>query len=314
MKFKKIFFTTLLLMAVLTVSAVSAADNNVTDDVVNMNNEFNEELEIDAISASNLNEEDLVSQSQLKASNDEDIKLESNIESNILTHQATQDILKEYEDDDEYYDDYDEDEGLEPVKIKITPTKVTHKAKKYLTITIRDKYGYQIYGDVEIAIIKGNVAVDWFEKSYRGKPIKISTKNLKPRKYEVYVNIEDGEYSGYKSQKLTVKKATTKKKSSSKYKIITTKAKKRWVIKKSGHFKVKTKIWDMTAGFRAPYKYVDTWLYKNGKLVDQSKYKVKLKLNGKWTKWRTSGWGTNHHRYSVRDSVKVGGIKVIVRK
>ena len=80
MKFKKIFFTTLLLMAVLTVSAVSAADNNVTDDVVNMNNEFNEELEIDAISASNLNEEDLVSQSQLKASNDEDIKLESNIE------------------------------------------------------------------------------------------------------------------------------------------------------------------------------------------------------------------------------------------
>ena len=83
MKFKKIFFTTLLLMAVLTVSAVSAADNNVTDDVVNMNNEFNEELEIDAISASNLNEEDLVSQSQLKASNDEDIKLESNIESNI---------------------------------------------------------------------------------------------------------------------------------------------------------------------------------------------------------------------------------------
>ena len=70
----------------------------------------------------------------------------------------------------------------------------------------------------------------------------------------------------------------------------------------------------MTAGFRAPYKYVDTWLYKNGKLLGQSEYRVKMKINGQWTKWKKAGPGTNHHRYSVRDSASVDGIKVKVHK
>ena len=42
--------------------------------------------------------------------------------------------------------------------------------------------------------------------------------------------------------------------------------------------------------------------------------KVKMKINGKWTNWKKAGPGTNHHRYSVRDSASVDGIKVKVHK
>lgn len=100
-------------------------------------------------------------------------------------------------------------------------------------------------------------------------------------------------------------------KSHSKWKIITTKAKKHWITKKSGKFKVKTKIYDMTAGFRAPYKCIDIFLYKNGKMVQNTKYKVKYKINGKWTGWKKYGIiETSHHRHYVYDSAKVQKIKV----
>ena len=39
-----------------------------------------------------------------------------------------------------------------------------------------------------------------------------------------------------------------------------------------------------------------------------------MKINGKWTNWKKAGPGTNHHRYSVRDSASVDGIKVKVHK
>lgn len=101
----------------------------------------------------------------------------------------------------------------------------------------------------------------------------------------------------------------------SKYKIITTKAKYYWITKKSGKFKVKTIIWDMTAGFRAPYKYIDTTLYKYGKLVYNEKYKVKYKINGKWTGWTKYGiTSTAHHRYMVPDGAYVQKIKVKVKR
>ena len=54
-----------------------------------------------------------------------------------------------------------------------------------------------------------------------------------------------------------------------------------WITKKSGIYTVETIIWDMTAGFFAPYKYIDTTLYKNGKQVKNTKYSVNYKINGK---------------------------------
>ena len=71
----------------------------------------------------------------------------------------------------------------------------------------------------------------------------------------------------------------------------------------------------MTAGFRAPYKYIDTTLYKNGKQVINTKYSVNYKINGKWTGWTKYGTtSTAHHRYMVYDSAKVGQVKVRVHK
>ena len=66
---------------------------------------------------------------------------------------------------------------------------------------------------------------------------------------------------------------------------------------------------------RAPYKYIDTTLYKYGKLVYNEKYKVKYKINGKWTGWTKYGiTSTAHHRYMVPDGAYVQKIKVKVKR
>lgn len=145
----------------------------------------------------------------------------------------------------------------------------------------------------------------WFNapkktKTYTAKIIVTGTKNF---------------IASSKTFKITVKSTTTKKKSTSQYKIITTSAKQYWITKYSGKFTVKTKIWDMTAGFRAPYKYIDTTLYKNGKQLANGKYSVNYKINGKWTGWAKYGTtSTAHHRYMVYDSARVDQIKVKVHK
>ncbi|WP_410320313.1 hypothetical protein [Methanobrevibacter sp.] len=105
------------------------------------------------------------------------------------------------------------------------------------------------------------------------------------------------------------------KKPASKYKIITTYAEEYWIVKHSGPFTVKTIIWDMTAGFRAPYKYIDTTLYKYGSQVRNSKYVVNYQINGRWTGWADYGTtSTAHHRFLVPDGAYVGQIKVKVHK
>ena len=121
--------------------------------------------------------------------------------------------------------------------------------------------------------------------------------------------------SSSKTFKITVKKPAVVKKKTSPYKIITTSAKMYDIYKKSGKFTVKTRIYDMTAGYRKPYKCIDVFLSKNGKLVKNSKYKVNYKINGKWTGWSDYGTiETSHHRHYVYDSASVGQIKVKVKK
>ena len=67
----------------------------------------------------------------------------------------------------------------------------------------------------------------------------------------------------------------------------------------------------MTAGFMAPYKYIDTTLYKNGRQVINTKYYVNYCVNGKWTGWVQYGTtSTAHHRHAVADGARVGLIKV----
>ena len=109
----------------------------------------------------------------------------------------------------------------------------------------------------------------------------------------------------------TTFKMIVKKKAQSRYKIITTTAKSYWIKKRSGSYVVATKIWDMTAGFMAPYKYIDTTLYKNGRQVINTKYYVNYCVNGKWTGWVQYGTtSTAHHRHAVADGARVGLIKV----
>lgn len=71
----------------------------------------------------------------------------------------------------------------------------------------------------------------------------------------------------------------------------------------------------MTAGYMAPYKYIDTTLYKNGKQIANKKYYVNYQIDGKWTGWKQYGIvSTAHHRLSVPDGSYVGQIKVKFNK
>ena len=208
-------------------------------------------------------------------------------------------------------------------KTTVKAPKITAKYKKnaYFKISVKNYKGKPIKKlKLALDIKTGKKWKIYYVKTNNKGVAKFNTKKLTAGTHEVIIYDENpnSKYIIEKDSKIIIKKKitkkTTKKKSSSKYKIIKTKAKFHWITKKSGKFKVKTIIFDMTAGFRAPYKYVDTWLYKNGKLLGQSEYRVKMKINGQWTKWKKAGPGTNHHRYSVRDSASVDGIKVKVHK
>ena len=207
--------------------------------------------------------------------------------------------------------------GMANIVIKKSSSKISVKSFKatagsvfYCYAYVKDKYNgggynggtvhYKINGKTYKAILKNGVAVAKIRI-----PNKVKTFTCKAT------------FSGGKNvySSSTKFKIVVKKKPKSKYKIITTSAKSYWVTKHSGKFTVKTKIWDMTAGFRAPYKYIDTTLYKNGKQVINTKYSVNYKINGKWTGWTKYGTtSTAHHRYMVYDSAKVGQVKVRVHK
>ncbi|WP_406537008.1 hypothetical protein [Methanobrevibacter sp.] len=206
-----------------------------------------------------------------------------------------------------------------------------YKTTKYITAKVYDKIdGNKASGTVKVTIngktykakLKNGVAkikikVPSKIKTYKSKVTFLANSKYKgsatPFKLIVKKTLVNSKTITKK--KTPAKKTTVKKKSTSKYKVITTKAKSKWITKKSGKFTVKTKIWDMTAGSRAPYKYIDTTLYKNGKQVINTKYYVKYKINGKWTGWKKYGTtSTAHHRYAVKDGAKVGQIKVKVNK
>lgn len=312
----------LLSIVLLTITGVSA--NEMANDTLDLSvNEENDSL-IDAIDENQILESD---------EDEEFINSAHDIENDeVLTFSNNNSILDTiYYNADGSYLDYDENSP------RIA-------GKNYLEITEGDS-NYQIktpWSNSEVNVVFYDTSDDLEMKGSRMKVMSDSNgiinfkysgavaESSSSATYTIYISTDSDSRVLYLKvnpkniKKTTTKKKTTKKKSnekkitkkkkSSKYKIITTKAKFYWVYKKSGKFKVSTKICDMTAGFMAPYKYVDTFLYKNGKLLGQSKYKVKMKINGKWTKWLKAGWGTNHHRHAVKDSASVGGIKVKVHK
>ncbi|MEE1335891.1 hypothetical protein [Methanobrevibacter sp.] len=189
-------------------------------------------------------------------------------------------------------------------------TKAGSKSRIYAWVAIKDLDGtvsraksgtvkFTIAGNTYYAKVKNGeakikITAPSKGKTYYGKAVYLGKKNIKSSSDKIYMHV---------------------KKPASKYKIITTSASYYWITKKSGKFTVQTKIWDMTAGFRAPGKYIDTTLYKNGRQVYNSKYSVKYNINGRWTGWTKYGTtSTSHHRYFVWDSDYVGNIKVKVKR
>ena len=154
--------------------------------------------------------------------------------------------------------------------------------------------GNSYYAKVKNGIAKVKIRAPYSAGTYKCKASYLGTKTVKGSSWNF---------------KMIVKKPA------SKYKIITTYAEEYWIVKYSGPFTVKTIIWDMTAGFRAPYKYIDTTLYKYGSQVRNSKYVVNYQINGRWTGWANYGTtSTAHHRFLVPDGAYVGQIKVRVHK
>ncbi|MEE1335367.1 hypothetical protein [Methanobrevibacter sp.] len=208
-----------------------------------------------------------------------------------------------------------------PTKIKIKSIKAKPNSKIYVKAKVYEKYSgegawtgkvkFKIMGKtykvkVKEGIAKIKIKIPSKIKTYRCKVKFLGNKDAKKSSAKFKIKVLRPHAN---------KKINNGKHSSSKYKIITTTAKYHWITKKSGKFTVKTIIWDMTAGFRASGKYIDTTLYKNGRQVYNSKYSVKYKINGRWTGWAKYGTtSTAHHRYFVWDSDYVGKIKVKVKR
>lgn len=146
----------------------------------------------------------------------------------------------------------------------------------------------------------------------------VNTKKLVPGKYTAKIVNNKGKVIAKKSFKIIgkIKNKTKKKKNTKKTfkaKIVTMKAKYKWVTKKKGKYVVKARLWRVFSGVMGYYNDVDIILYKNGKQLKSSKYlsKYKYKENGKWkwwSKWRHGGVDHAYHRYST--NLPVSQIKV----
>ena len=198
------------------------------------------------------------------------------------------------------------------IATKVSAPKVTAKKgeSKAFKITIKNKANNKAVKNVKISVKVGSKTYTLKTKS--NGVASLNTKSLSVGTHKVIIKSKNSKYKISAKSTIVIKKAT---KTASNYKIITTTAKEYWITKNSGVFTVKTIIWDMTAGFRAPYKYIDTTLYKNGNQMINTKYLVNYKIDGVWTGWVNYGTeSTAHHRYSVEDSASVDQIKVRVHK
>ena len=198
------------------------------------------------------------------------------------------------------------------IATKVSAPKVTAKKgeSKAFKITIKNKANNKAVKNVKISVKVGSKTYTLKTKS--NGVASLNTKSLSVGTHKVIIKSKNSKYKISAKSTIVIKKAA---KTTSNYKIITTTAKEYWITKNSGVFTVKTIIWDMTAGFRAPYKYIDTTLYKNGNQMINTKYLVNYKIDGVWTGWVNYGTeSTAHHRYSVEDSASVDQIKVRVHK
>ncbi|WP_296867129.1 hypothetical protein [uncultured Methanobrevibacter sp.] len=202
--------------------------------------------------------------------------------------------------------------------VKAPKITANYKQKKYFKITVKNYKRKPIKKlRLTLYIQMGKKWKLYHLKTNSKGVANFNVKKLKPGTHDVFIYIEEvhSKYDLEKNSKIIIKKAASKKKTTtkkSKYKIISITAKKHFKTKKSGKFKVKSVIFDMWRPYYGDYKYIDTWLCKNGKLVEQTKYKTKYYVNGKWTKWMTFKWGTNHHRYPVYDDT-LSSIKIKVK-
>ena len=198
------------------------------------------------------------------------------------------------------------------IATKVSAPKVTAKKgeSKAFKITIKNKANNKAVKNVKISVKVGSKTYTLKTKS--NGVASLNTKSLSVGTHKIIIKSKNSKYKISAKSTIVIKKAA---KTTSNYKIITTTAKEYWITKNSGVFTVKTIIWDMTAGFRAPYKYIDTTLYKNGNQMINTKYLVNYKIDGVWTGWVNYGTeSTAHHRYSVEDSASVDQIKVRVHK
>lgn len=185
-----------------------------------------------------------------------------------------------------------------------------YKANKYFKVTVK-KNGKAVKNlKLNLKIYTGSKYKNYAIKTNKNGVAKISTKKFKVGSHKVKITSKNSKYKVSKTSKIVIKK-----KSTSKYIIITTTAKMYNIVKKSGNFAVKTYIDDFTAGVRSPYKCIDIFLYKNGKQVRNTKYYTNYHINGQWTGWVQYGLtSTAHHRYLVEDNANVEQIKVKVNK
>lgn len=185
-----------------------------------------------------------------------------------------------------------------------------YKANKYFKVSIKKNRKAVKNLKLNLKVYTGGKYKNYVIKTNKNGVAKISTKKFKVGSHKVKITSKNNKYKVSKTSKIVIKK-----KSTSKYIIITTTAKMYNIVKKSGNFAVKTYIDDFTAGVRAPYKCIDIFLYKNGKQVKNTKYYTNYRIDGQWTGWVQYGLiSTAHHRYLVEDNANVEQIKVKVNK
>lgn len=183
-----------------------------------------------------------------------------------------------------------------------------YKASKYFKVTVK-KNGKAVKNlKITLRVYTGKKIKTYTIRTNSYGVAYYKTNKLTLGTHKVVVISTNKNYKFTRSSKIVIKKKSS-------YQIIYTTAKSYLIKKQSGNFAVETIIYDMTAGPRAPYKYIDTTLFRNGKQVQNSKYLVNYKINGKWTGWVKYGTDTTaHHRYLVPDSAIVGEIAVKFNK